>query len=79
MYSVLVICGSAMLLRNLVKFLPSINSEIRVIPATSKVEAMNILANDGSVDIVVCDHSKGIDAFDIYNDICKTPSTPNPS
>ncbi len=73
MYSALVICGGAMLLRNLVKFLPSINSEIRVIPAASKVEALNILANDGSVDIVVCDHSKGIDAFDIYNDICKNP------
>lgn len=74
MYSILVACSVPGILKNVQKYVPTINPDIRITPAATRKDAMKALNSDPGIEAVVCENGNGLDAFGLYDDICKSPS-----
>lgn len=55
------------------KYVPNVEPAIRLIPAGDRDGALKALAEDPSIEVVVCE-DKGLDPFTLFKDICKNPS-----
>lgn len=73
MYSVLFACTVPRIARDVSRYVPSINPDIELTVVNKASDVLKVLAANPSIEIVVCEHGNGLDAFQLFDDICKTP------
>lgn len=78
MYCALVVSDIPSILKNVQKHITQINPEILIMVTKTGESALEELEKDHSIDVVICEHSPTINAFKLYNEMCKKPSLLKP-